>query len=220
MAAEVVSLERDGAEAAREALERCVGAGGVALFPSDGLYGLACDPLDASAIARVHRIKGRDEGKPSAVMYFDRLAMREVIADAGPATRAAVAALLPGPVTLVIANPTHRYPLACRVEPDRLGVRLIQGPLAGTRTPIFQTSANPSGQPAPASFARVDARIVDAVDVAIDGGELGGMPSTVVDLTRLDAGGGWSILREGPLGAAELERRLAAIAEERSADGG
>jgi L-threonylcarbamoyladenylate synthase len=64
MAAAVVSLERDGAEAAREALERCVGAGGVALFPSDGLYGLACDPLDASAIARVHRIKGRYESKP------------------------------------------------------------------------------------------------------------------------------------------------------------
>ena len=220
MAAEVVSVERDGVEAAREALERCVGAGGVALFPSDGLYGLACDPLDASAIARVHRIKGRDEGKPSAVMYFDRLAMRDVIADLGPATRAAVAALLPGPVTLVVANPMHRYPLACRTEPDRLGVRLIRGPLAGTRTPIFQTSANPSGQPAPARFACVDARIVDAVDVAIDGGELSGMPSTVVDLSCLDARGGWTVLREGALGAGELERRLAAIAEEPSADGG
>ena len=50
----------------------------------------------------------------------------------GPRTREAVAALLPGPVTLVVANPERRYPLACREDPERLGVRLIDGP-AGRR---------------------------------------------------------------------------------------
>jgi L-threonylcarbamoyladenylate synthase len=67
---EIVSIERDGADAARAALERCVGEGGVAIFPADTLYGLACDPLNADAIERIHAIKGRGEGKPSAVMYF------------------------------------------------------------------------------------------------------------------------------------------------------
>jgi L-threonylcarbamoyladenylate synthase len=210
MAAEIVSIEQDGAEAARAALERCVGAGGVALFPADGLYGLACDPIDAAAVDRIHEIKDRDEGKPSAVMYFDQLAMREVLGQLGPRARAAVAALLPGPVTLVLPNPERRYPLACRGTPEQLGVRLIGGPLAGMPRPIFQTSANRSGQPAPASFDAVDRGIVDAVDLAIDGGALPGIASTVVDLTRVDDGDAWAVLRQGALDAAEVERRLAA----------
>ena len=101
---EVVSIERDGPGAARAALERCVLGGGVAVFPADGLYGLACDPLRATAIERIHEIKGRDDGKPSAVMYFSPLAIRELVGGLGPRTKAAVSALMPGPVTLVVAN--------------------------------------------------------------------------------------------------------------------
>ena len=208
---EVISVERDGADAARSALERCVGEGGVAIFPADTLYGLACDPLDAEAVARVHAIKGRDEGRPSAVMYLSPLAMRELISSLGPRARDAVGALLPGPVTLVVANPERRYPLACREDPERLGVRLIEGPLAGAMTPIFQTSANRSGRPAPTAFAEIDERILEAVDLAIDAGELIGEPSTVVDVTAIDAGGGWQVLREGALPSSEVERRLGAV---------
>jgi L-threonylcarbamoyladenylate synthase len=201
---EVVSVERDGAEAARTALERCLGEGGVAVFPSDGLYGLACDPLDAAAIERIHRLKGRDEGRPAAVMYLSPLAMRELVAGLGPRTRTAVGALLPGPVTLVVANPERRYPLACREDPGRLGVRLIGGPLAGLMRPLFQTSANRSGEPPPASFDEVPAEIVAGADLAIDGGSLSGRPSTVVDLSRLDLSGEWTVLREGALRTDEL----------------
>ena len=210
---EVVSIGRDGAEAARSVLERTIAGGGVAVFPADGLYGLACDPLDASAIARIHAIKGRDDGKPSAVMYFSPLAMRELVEGLGPRTREAVGALTPGPVTLVVANPDGRYPLACREDRARLGVRLIGGPLAGAMCPLFQTSANVSGEPAAGSFADVPEQIVAAADLAIDGGALTGLPSTVVDLTELDADGGWTILREGGLSAGDLTARLAAIGE-------
>jgi L-threonylcarbamoyladenylate synthase len=191
----------------RHELERCVLGGGVALFPADGLYGLACDPANREAIGRIHRIKGRDERKPSAVMFFSPLAMRELIATLGPGTRDALGALLPGPVTLVVANPQHRYPLACGDDPERLGIRLIEGPLAGASCPIFQTSANRSGEPAPSRFGAVDPEIADAVDLAIDGGELTGMPSTVIDLTAIEDGG-WSILREGAL---PRERALALL---------
>jgi L-threonylcarbamoyladenylate synthase len=204
----LVSIERDGADAARSALERCIASGGVAVFPADGLYGLACDPLDAAAIARVDEIKGRDDGKPSAVLYFSPLAMRELVEGLGSRTRRAVGALLPGPVTLVVANPRHRYPLACREDRERLGIRLIGGPRAGAMSPIFQTSANLSGEPAPASFPDVPSGIVDAADLAIDGGALTGLPSTVVDLTTLDEDGGWRVLRAGGLDPAELAARL------------
>jgi L-threonylcarbamoyladenylate synthase len=206
--ADLRSIERDGAAAARTALERCVLDGGVAVFPADGLYGLACDPLRAEAIARIHAIKGRDDGKPSAVMYFSPLAMRELLAGLGERSRAAVAALLPGPLTLVLANPEHRYPLACRADPDRLGVRLIAGPLAGASCPIFQTSANRSGEPAASRFADLDPDVLAGADLAIDGGDLTGLPSTVVDLTAIEDGGGWRVLREGAVPAAELEERL------------
>ncbi len=210
---ESVSIDSDGAEAARSALERTIASGGVAVFPADGLYGLACDPLDAAAIARIHAIKGRDDGKSSAVMYLSPLAMRELVEDLGPRTRRVAGSLLPGPVTLVVANPGHRYPLACREDRERLGVRLIDGPLAGAICPLFQTSANLSGEPAPSSFADVPAGIVAAVDLAIDGGELTGLPSTVVDLTAFDERGDWAVLREGGLSRGDLAARLAAIGE-------
>jgi len=209
---EVVSIERDGAGAGRVALEGCVAGGGVAVFPADGLYGLACDPLNAEAITRTHAIKGRDDGKPSAVMYFSALAMREIVESLGPRSREAVGALMPGPVTLVVANPERRYPLACREDPERLGLRLIEGPLAGAMCPVFQTSANRSGEPAPTRFDQVTATIAGAVDLAIDGGELSGLPSTVVDLTSFDKGGRWAILREGGLSPERLREVLGRIA--------
>jgi L-threonylcarbamoyladenylate synthase len=77
-------------------------------------------------------------------------------------------------------------------------------------TPIFQTSANRSGEPAPRSFDQIDDGILAAADLAIDAGELIGEPSTVVDVTDIDEGGNWKILREGALPAAEVDRRLAA----------
>lgn len=209
---EVVSVERDGADAARAALERCVSEGGVAVFPADTLYGLACDPLNAEAVGRIHEIKGRGERKPSAVMYFSPLAMRELLSGLGPRSREAISTLLPGPVTLVIANPEHRYPLACREDPERLGVRLIEGPLAGTMTPVFQTSANRSGGAAPTRFEEIDEQIIATAEIAVDAGELIGEPSTVVDVTSIDADGGWEVLREGALSGREIGRRLGGMA--------
>jgi L-threonylcarbamoyladenylate synthase len=205
---EVVSVEGDGPDAARAAIERCVGEGGVAIFPADTLYGLACDPLNGGAVDRINTIKARDEGKPSAVMYFSPLAMRELLSGLGPRTREAVGALLPGPVTLVVANPERRYPLAARENPETLGVRLIEGPLAGAMTPVFQTSANRSGELAPSDFDEIDPEILDAVDLAIDAEQLIGEPSTVVDVTGIDADGSWVVLREGAVPAAEIGAAL------------
>jgi L-threonylcarbamoyladenylate synthase len=204
----LVSIARDGHVRAREELERCVGEGGVAVFPADTLYGLACDPLNERAVGRIHELKGRDEGKPSAIMFFAPLAMREVLSTLGARTRDALGALLPGPVTAVVENPEHRYPLACREDPERLGLRLIEGPLAGVRCAVFQTSANRSGAAAPSRFEDIAPAIVQGVDLAIDGGDLGGAPSTVVDLTAIEEEGEWEVIREGALGPDELDERL------------
>ena len=205
----LVPIEKDGGEPARAALTATIVSGGIAVFPADGLYGLACDPLKADAIARLHALKGRDDGKPSAVLFFSPLILRELVSSLGEPTRAALGALLPGPVTVVVHNPERRYPLACREDPERLGIRLIESPLAGVATPLFQTSANLAGEPAPSRFEDVPRGIVEGADLAIDGGALTGQPSTVVDVTGLELGGGWEILREGGMPASEIEHRLA-----------
>lgn len=209
---EWISAHASGGAPARAALERTILDGGVALFPADGLYGLACDPMRAAAIERIHSIKGRDDGKPAAVLYLSPLIMRELLASLGQRSREAVAELLPGPLTLVLANPESRYPLACREDPARLGVRLIEGPLSGASVVLLQTSANRSGEPAPSSPDDVEPHILEAVDLAIDGGELSGKPSTVVDLTDIESGGAGRILREGAMPAEELTRRLEGLA--------
>lgn len=205
---ELVSIEFDGAAAARLALERTIGEGGIAIFPADGLYGLACDPVRSEAVRRINEIKGRDPAKPSAVMYFSALALREMLASVGPRTREVLGALLPGPVTVVVDNPEGRYPLACGADPTRLGLRLIEGPLAGTMVPLLQTSANRAGAEPPASVEQLDPVIAAAADLLIDGGRLGGEPSTVVDVSGIEAGEGWRVLRQGALATEELRRRL------------
>lgn len=189
--------------------EACIRAGGVGLFPADTLYGLACEASNEAAIERIHALKGRDDGKPSAVMFFAPLELREVLSMSGPRTREAIGSLLPGPVTLVVANPRGLYPHACREQRERLGIRLIDGPLAGSGVAVFQTSANLSGAPPQQRLEDVDPGIRSGVDLEIDGGAVGGEPSTVVDLTRLEEGE-WEILREGALSRPALERALRA----------
>jgi len=208
---ELLQLRSGEADVARKALERCIAGGGVAVFPADGLYGLACDPLDANAISKIHRLKGRDDGKPSAVMYFSPLAIRELLSGLGPKTKAVASAFLPGPVTLVLSNPQRRYPLACRQDRERLGIRLIGGPLAGTMCPIFQTSANRSGEPAPARFEDVPKSIREGADLAIDGGGLPGLPSTVIDIAAIDEDGSWRILRDGALSLGDVKSALHSV---------
>jgi L-threonylcarbamoyladenylate synthase len=208
---ERISIDADGADAAHHALERVITEGGVAVFPADGLYGLACDPASAEAIARVHKIKNREQGKPSAVMYFSTEAMREIIDSVSPIVRAMLSALLPGPVTLIVDNPEGRYPHANGDTPDRLGLRLIEGPLDGVVVPVFQTSANRSGDPPPSCIEDVNEQIVSSADLVIDGGQLTGEPSTVVDLTEVEAGGRWKILREGALTYGDLEAKLGGL---------
>jgi tRNA A37 threonylcarbamoyladenosine synthetase subunit TsaC/SUA5/YrdC len=110
-----------------------------------------------------------------------------------------------------VHNPGRRYPLACRDDQERLGLRLIEGPLAGAATPLFQTSANRSGEPAPGRFEDVPAELVAGADLAIDGGELTGAPSTVIDITGLELSGGWRILRAGAMPEAEVAARLGAV---------
>jgi L-threonylcarbamoyladenylate synthase len=95
------------------ALQECIAADGVALFPADTVYGLACDPGSEAAIAKLYALKGRPARKPSALLFGSLQAARSELERLGSRTRSAAEALLPGALTLLLPNPERRFPLAC-----------------------------------------------------------------------------------------------------------
>jgi L-threonylcarbamoyladenylate synthase len=161
--------------------EKCIRAGGVVLFPADTVYGLAVDPDNEAAIERMYAIKGRPREKKSALMYF--------LLDAVPDLPETARKLLPGPVTVIL--------------PGGRGIRVPDGPVLA-EIPVLQTSANPAGGDDPRRLEDVDPAIRAAVDLEIDGGELPGTPSTVVDLSGEEP----RILREGAVPAARIHELL------------
>ncbi len=188
--------------------ERCIASGGVAVFPSDTVYGLACDPTSPAAVQRLYGLKRRELGKPSAVMFFSLGAALPQLA-LGPRTRAAVERLLPGGVTFVLPNPDGRFALAAGEGAGGLGVRVPDLPiLAGVACPVLQSSANLAGGPDPRRLDDVPSEIRAGADLVIDGGELPGTPSTVVDVRRYEQDGSWVLLRAGAVSEQELAAAL------------
>lgn len=211
----------DSADAA--ALQECLLAGGVAVFPADTVYGIACDPASRVAFERIYEMKGRPPAKPAAVMCFSPRAAADELARLPQRTRQAAQALLPGPATLLLPNPQRRFPLACEPEstggesPAPLGLRVPAWPpqlaaLALVQAPALQSSANLSGDPPPRRLHDVPQSIRDACDLAIDGGELPGLASTVIDLQAFESDGTFAIVREGALSEQQVRAALTPIA--------
>ncbi len=199
-----------------ERLEDCLAGDGVAVIPTDTVYGLACNPDSAVALRRIYELKRRPLQKPAAVMFFSLRAALATLTELGPRTREAVEALLPGPVTLLLANPRGRYPGACApagAGPGLLGLRVpaLGAPLASLADvglPAAQSSANLADGLDPRTLAAVPPQLRDGVELVIDGGKLPGTASTVVDLSGYEDDRSWLILREGPVRAEALAHVL------------
>jgi L-threonylcarbamoyladenylate synthase len=197
-----------------ETFGRCMRVHGVAVFPADTVYGLACEPEAEDAVRRLYALKGRRPDKPAAVMFFDRQLALAALPELEPRTARALERLVPGGVTLLLPNPAHRFPLACGPDPQTLGLRVprLEGPLAPLREvawPVLQSSANRAGGADPRRVADVPEEIRERADLVLDAGELPGTPSTVVDLRRYEGSGEWAVLREGAVPAGEVAGALA-----------
>jgi L-threonylcarbamoyladenylate synthase len=209
------------------ALRECIARGGVVVFPADTVYGLGCDPGSKPAVRRLYELKGRPAARPAAVMFFTLELALDALPELAPRERAALRALLPGPLTLLLPNPARRYPLVCGPEPSgpkpggsepggssqTLGLRVPSLPahlaaLAALERPLLQSSANLSGEPEARRLADVPASIRAGANLLLDGGELPGLASTVLDLRHYERSGEWRIVRAGPIGSAEIERAL------------
>lgn len=183
--------------------------GGIAVFPADTVYGLACDAQDAIAVRRLYSLKHRSMSKPSAVMFFDLVLALEALPELGPQTQSALGRLLPGAITVLLPNAGRRFGLACGDDPSTLGLRVPVVPaLAGVRWPVLQSSANLAGGMEARRLAEVPEPLRRAADMLIDGGELPGIASTVLDLRDYEATGSWSIVRLGAVEEAEVAHAL------------
>ena len=195
---------------------RCISVGGVAVFPSDTVYGLACEPDSKEAVQRLYLLKRRPPDKPAAVMFFALDLALAALPELGPRTRGALNALLPGAVTLLLPNPARRFPLACGVGGEgieTLGLRVPAWPpalaaLGDVSWPVLQTSANVAGGPDARRLEDVPEAIRARADLVLDGGELPGTPSTVVDLRGFERDGRWSVVREGALAVGDVAAAL------------
>ena len=193
-----------------ETFARCIAVGGVAVFPADTVYGLACEPDTREAVERLYALKGRRPDKPAAVMFFDPELAFAALPELEPRTRALLERLLPGGITALLPNPLRRYPLACGPDPHTLGLRVpALGPgldaLSEMRWPVMQSSANLAGGMDAHRLEEVPEAIRRGADLVLDAGELAGTPSTVVDLRRFELDGMWAVLRQGAVPERDIE---------------
>jgi L-threonylcarbamoyladenylate synthase len=181
-------------------------AGKPVVLPTDTVYGLCADPENETAARKVAHLKGRAAQQPIALLVRDVDGLLERVPELDERV---LRALLPGPYTLVLPNPSRRYPLLG--GDDTIGVRVPDLPAAGSGVldevgAVLATSANLHGGPDPRRLDDVPEEIRQACGALVDGGELPGTPSTVLDLTGPEP----KVLREGVVPASDALGKLAA----------
>jgi L-threonylcarbamoyladenylate synthase len=181
------------------------------VLPFDTVYGLAADPNQEQAVRRLYELKGRAETDPSALVARDFDYLLECIPELSGQAAEQARLLLPGPVTLILPNPAGRFRWLTGTNPEAIGVRVpsFAGPGADVLERVgivAATSANHPGGRDPKRLDEVPEAIREGAGALVDGGELPGSPSTVIDLTGAEP----RVLREGALPAEEALRRLGA----------
>jgi L-threonylcarbamoyladenylate synthase len=173
--------------------------GELAILPTDTVYGIACAAGLPESCARLYLLKQRPAEQPTAIMLGSVEQLLRELPELPDAAAAICRTLLPGPVTLIVPNPGHRFEHLCGRDHDRIGVRVptLDPPLVALADAVgglMITSANLRGAPAPARFDQVPRELRAACGFALDGGVLPGTASAVIDVTTPDP----SVLRPGP----------------------
>jgi L-threonylcarbamoyladenylate synthase len=189
-------------------------AGQPVVLPTDTVYGLCATPYSEAPVRRMYRLKGRGEEQPSALVARDLDFLLELVPELRGRAASAARALLPGPFTLVLPNPAGRFRWLSGTRPKTIGVRIPA--LDGAAREVLEqvgtvaaTSANVPGGPDARRLGEVPDEIRNGAAAVLDGGELPGAASTVLDLTGREP----EVLRTGAVPADEaLARARAALA--------
>jgi L-threonylcarbamoyladenylate synthase len=195
-----------------EAAVAAIRSGKPVVFPADTVYGLGTTPYSPEPVERLARLKGRDTFQPTALMAVDVEMLFECVPELRGRSGEIARALLPGPYTLVLSNPGRRFRWLTGTRPDTIGVRVPQlsGPgaeLVGRVGALAATSANVHGGGDARRLEDVPEEIRDACAAVVDGGDLPGTASTVIDFTGAQP----AVLREGAAPSAEALERVSAI---------
>jgi L-threonylcarbamoyladenylate synthase len=181
-------------------------AGRLVVLPTDTVYGLAALP-EQEPVERLLELKQKPEGTPIALVAASVDVLLDLVPELRGRHETIARALLPGPYTLVLANPARRFPWLCGTTPGSIGVRVPA--LTGDAAAILRrvgavaaTSANLHGGADPRTAVAVSAEITRAAPV-VDGGELPGTASTVIDFTTPVP----RVIREGAAPSADAIRR-------------
>ncbi len=182
--------------------------GGLVVLPTDTVYGLCATPQNAAAAVRINELKGR-ESQPIALVAASAQALVKCVPELAGRWQELLEALLPGPYTLVLPNPKRRLPWLSPGREETIGVRIPElseqvRELLDRFGAVAATSANCHGEPDARTVEQVPKEIRAAVGAMLDGGELPGTPSTVIDVT----GAKPRVLREG---AGDVRQALAVL---------
>ena len=187
-----------------DSVVEAIRAGQPVILPTDTVYGLAADAFREEAVRALYRLKGRGEKQPTALLA----ASADIVYEAIPELEGRV--LLRGGYTLILPNPAQRLPWLTGDRADTIGVRIPE--LTGEVRAVLDevgavaaTSANLPGGPDPRRLEDVPEELRMGSAAAIDGGELPGAPSTVVDLTGAEP----VVVREGAVPSHEALAQLA-----------
>lgn len=189
-----------------ERVAAVVAGGGVAVVPTDTVYGLACDPRDLEAIERIYAIKGRP-GELELNLLLGEVSEVERVAILDAVARGLAERFWPGALALVV--PVRREAGLCIPRRgDTIMVRVPGHPLLRdllrSTGPVASTSANRHGQPPAASAAEAESTLGSDVDIVLDGGPAAGRPSTIIDCTSMPP----RVLRAGLLDPEQLRPYL------------
>jgi len=188
-------------------------AGRLVAFPTETVYGLGANALDAAAVARIYEAKGRPSYNPIIVHVSDVAAVADVAGEWNTRANALATAFWPGPMTLVLPR-RRAIPDIVTAGLDSVAVRIPAHPVAralleAAKIPIAAPSANRSTELSPTTGQHVEKSLGDRVDLILDAGPTQvGIESTVIDLTSDIP----TILRPGTISAPEIERVIGKVA--------
>jgi L-threonylcarbamoyladenylate synthase len=159
---------------------------GVIIYPTETLYGLGANPLYPEAIKRIYAIKGRSVAKPIPFLIKDQQMLETLVEDIPPLGRELMEQYWPGPLTLIF-RAKQGLPAPLQGRDGTIGLRISSHPIArqiveAIDAPLTATSANPAGEEDITDCQRLAQLFGDQVDLIIDGGQVPGMGSTVVNL--------------------------------------
>ena len=185
-------------------------AGGVVAFPTETYYGLAVDPFNQAALARLFALKRRSVDKPVLLIVDDPSQLVRLVTEIPPPFAILMERFWPGPLTLVFPGASslsgmltgHRGTIGVRVSSHPVARQLVRA----FGQPITATSANLSGHPAAVAVSGVLDQLGPEVDAVLDGGETpGGQGSTLLGYQE----GKICLIRAGVIPFAEVEAVLA-----------